>query len=158
MSHVFCERFSQTIFLSASDEWVHTFFKSDQAVEYFIIFLRKDLGVRFTLLTLNVKQWERLFVYCQEGTTPKPHFPLLLGMGGGLDPMHISDSDFTAFKCDSVLPQIGPQILAIFWPKSARFCDPKVTQVMINQVRKTMFWVETTCWYLICHRYYFIIQ
>lgn len=32
----------------------------------------------------------------------------------------------------------------------ARFCDPKVTQVMINQVLKqTMFWVETTCWYLI---------
>ena len=32
----------------------------------------------------------------------------------------------------------------------ARFCDPKVAQVMINQVfNQTMFWVETTCWYLI---------
>lgn len=81
--------------------------------------------------------------------------------------MPISDSNFTTFKCDSVLPQIGPKIhisdgyqiamkLDISFSSQhlltqvARFCDPKVTQVMINQVfNQTMFWVETTCWYLI---------
>lgn len=63
--------------------------------------------------------------------------------------MHISDSNFTTFKCDSVLPQIGPKISASF-SLTQGFCDPKVTQVTINQaLKRTMFWVETTCWYLI---------
>ena len=35
-------------------------------------------------------------------------------------------------------------------PNRKGFCDPNVTQVIINQVlKRTMFWVETTCWYLI---------
>ena len=42
--------------------------------------------------------------------------------------------------------------LGIFFTDPSRkgFCDPNVTQVIINQVlKRTMFWVETTCWYLI---------